>query len=68
MILGDNKTCLYPLIFDKDDSNGTNIIQYFVIHGLGLCIKLNSFVAHMFYVWSFGHNRAVPISTKKNGY
>ena len=35
------------------------------MHGLGLCIKLDSFVAHMFYVWSFSHNTAVPIAIKK---
>ena len=35
---------------------------------LGLRIKLDSFVAHMFYAWSFSHNTAVPISIKKNKY
>ena len=51
MGLGDPTSCVYQLIFDENDSNYTNIIQYFIMHGLGLCIKLNSFVAHMFYVW-----------------
>ena len=38
------------------------------MYGLGLCIKLNSFVAHMFYPWSFSHNAAVLIATKQNTY
>ena len=33
----------------ENESNDTNIIQYFIMNGMGLCIKLNSFVAHMFY-------------------
>ena len=36
------------------------------MHGLGLCIKVDSYVAHMFYAWSFYHNTAVPIDIKKN--
>ena len=38
------------------------------MHGLGLCIKLNSYVAHMFYACSLGHNKSVPISIKHNRY
>ena len=36
--------------------------------GLGRCIKVDSYVSHMFYVWSFSHNTAVPISINKNKY
>ena len=36
-------------IFNEIDNNDTNIIQYFIMHGLGLCIKLDRIVAHMFY-------------------
>ena len=35
--------------FDENDINYTNIIQYFIMHRLGLCIKLNGFVANMLY-------------------
>ena len=38
------------------------------MHKLGLCTKINSFVAHMLYAWSFGHNISVPISIKQNKY
>ena len=62
MGLDDPTTCVYKLIFDENDSNDTNIIQYFIMYGLGLCIKLDSFVAHMFYEWLFSHNTAVPIA------
>ena len=51
MVLGDPTTCVYQFIFDENDSNDTNIVHYFIMNGLGLCIKLNNFVAHMLYVW-----------------
>ena len=62
MGLGDPTICVYQLIFDENENIDTNIIQYFIMHGLGLCIKLDSFVAHMFYEWLFSHNTAVPIA------
>ena len=42
MVLSDPKTCVYQFLKYKFDTNDTKIIQYFVMHGLGLCIKLNS--------------------------
>ena len=66
MVQEDPTTCVYQLIFFQYDSNGTKIIPYFIMHGLGLCIKLNSFVAHMFYAWSFSHNTVVQIAIKHN--
>ena len=38
------------------------------MHGLGLCIKVDSYIAHMFYAWSFSHNIAVPTAIKMNKY
>ena len=38
------------------------------MHGLGLCINVDSYVAHMFYAWLFSHNSAVPIAKNKNEY
>ena len=49
--MGDPKTCVYQLIYDENDSDETKIIQYFIMHGLGLCMKVDSYVAHMFYAW-----------------
>ena len=49
MVLSDPITCVYQYILDQYDSNDKNIIQYYVMHGLGLCIKLKSYLAHMFY-------------------
>ena len=62
MVLGDHITCVYQFIFDQNDSNDTKIVQYFIICGLRLCIKLNSFVAHMFYAWSLNNNTSVQIA------
>ena len=68
MGLGYPTTRFYQFVFDKYDSNDKNIEQYFVMYGLVLCIKLNIYVTHMFYVWSFRHNTAVPIAIKQNKY
>ena len=56
MVFDYLKTCVYQLIVYENDSNDTNIIQYFSMHGLLLFIKLNSFVSHMLYEWSFSHD------------
>ena len=36
------------------------------MHGLGFCIKVDIYVAHLFYAWSFIHNTSVPIAKKNN--
>ena len=64
--IGDTTTCVYQFIYNEKDMIDTKITQYFIMHGLGLCIKVDSFVAHMFYAWSFSHNIAVPIAKKQN--
>ena len=68
MEIGDLTTCVYQFIYDETDKNDTQIIQYFIMHGLGLCIKIDINVAHLFYAWSFSNNTAVPITKKKNKY
>ena len=62
--MGDPKKCVYQLVYYEKDSVYTEIIQYFFMHGLGLCIKVDSYVAHMFYAWSFSHTE-FPIDIKK---
>ena len=54
--------------FYGDDSNDTKIIKYYIMHVLRLCIKLNSFVAHTIFAWSFSHDIAVPIEVKQDKY
>ena len=66
--MGDLTKCVYQFLYNEKDSVYTEIIQYFIIHGLGLCIKLISYVAHVLYTWSFIHNTAVPIAIKKKKY
>ena len=68
MGLDDPTTYFYQFISIESDSNDTKIIQYFIMHGLRLCIKFNSFLAHTFYAWSFSNNIAVSIDIKKNKY
>ena len=68
MGLGDPITGVHRFILDENEINDTKIIQFFIMHGLGLYIKLKSFVAHVLYVWSFSNNTAVPISINKNKY
>ena len=38
------------------------------MNGLGLCIKVESYVEHMFHAWSFSHNSSAPIDTKNKKY
>ena len=65
MGLGDPTIYVYQFKFDKEDSDYTHIIQYFVMYGLGLCIKLDSYVAYMFYAYRpSSHNAEVPIAKK----
>ena len=66
--MGDPTTCVYQFIYYENDNDYMKIIKYFIMHGLGLCIKVDSYVAHMFYEWSFSHNRTVPIYINKNEY
>ena len=65
MGLGDTTICVYQFIFDKEDINDTHILHNFFMNGLGLCIILNSYVAHIFYTWPFNHNTLVPIYIKQ---
>ena len=64
MGLGDPTRCVYRFIFDPDDSYDKKIIEYFLMHGILLCIKLNSYMAYMFYAWSLSHNASVLSDTK----
>ena len=45
----DTTTNFYRFKFHKEDIYNTHILQYFVVNVLGLCIKINSCVAHMLY-------------------
>ena len=62
----DPTTCVYQFIYDEKDENYTQITQYFIMHVLGLCIKVDSYVVNLFYAWSFSHNTAVPIDKNNN--
>ena len=64
----DTTACVYQFIYDEKDSVDTNIIHFFIMHGLGLCIKVDIHVTHMLYAWSFSHNSEVPIAIKKSKY
>ena len=66
--MGDPTTCVYHFIYYEKDKNDTQVTQYFIMHGLVLCIRVDSYVARIFYAWSFSHNTAVPIAKKKNKY
>ena len=68
MVLGFNKTCVCQIPFYDVDSQNTHIPHCFVMHVLGICIKLNSYVADMFYTWSLSHKTALPIYMRQNKY
>ena len=56
--MGDPTTYLFQVVYDENDSDNTKIIQYLIIHGMGLDIKVDSYVAHIFYAWSFSNTTA----------
>ena len=62
----DPTPCVYQFIYNEKDIVDIKTIQYFNMHILALCIKVHSYVAHMFYAWSFSHNTVVPIAINKN--
>ena len=64
--MGDSTTCVYQFIDKENDNDDMKIIQYFIMHGLGICINLDSYVAHMLCACSFIHNTTVPIAIMKN--
>ena len=66
--MGDTTKCVYQFIYDENYSDKTKIIQYFIMHGPVLCIKVDSYVAHMFYEWSFSNNKEFPIFIDKKEY
>ena len=66
--IGDSTTYGYIFIHDENDNYDTKTIQYFVTHGLGLCIRVDSYVEHMCYACSFIHNTSVPIYIKNIKY
>ena len=47
--MGDPKTCVYQFIYDENDNDDTKLIQYFIMHVLGLWKKVDSYVSHMLY-------------------
>ena len=61
----ETTTCVYQFIYDENENYFTKIIQYFIMHRIGLWIKVDSYVAYMFYLWSFIHNTSFPIAIKK---
>ena len=63
--MGNPTTYVYQFIYNEKNNNDTQITQYFVLHGFRLCIKIDSYVAHMFYAFLFSHIKAVPISKIK---
>ena len=64
--MGDYTICVYQFIYNEGGSFDTEIIRYFIMYGLGFFIKVDSYVAHMLYAWSFGNNTVVPISIKRS--
>ena len=66
--MGDPTTFFYQFIYDQNFSDDTKIIQYCIMQGLGIFIKVDSYVAHMFFAWSFSYSTAVPTDIKKNKY
>ena len=63
--MGDPTTYVYQIIYYENENDDRNIIQYFILHRLVICIKAYSYVAHMFHACSFSENTAVPKDIKQ---
>ena len=61
-------TCVHQFIYDENNNDEMKTMQYFLMHGLVLFIKVYSYVDHMFYVQSFSNNTEVTIDIKRNKY
>ena len=66
--MGNSTTYVHQFINNEDVNDSTTTMQYCNMHELGLCIKLYSYVAHMFYARSLIHNTSVPIAISKSIY
>lgn len=51
-------TCAYQHVIIKQD---IQLLQFFVMHGLGSCVFLHDFISHNFYAQSFLHNTSVCV-------
>ena len=51
-------TCCYQQV----KSENCEIVQYFVMQGLGSCVLLEDFLAHHFYSGTFVHNTSVGVA------
>ena len=62
------KTCGWVIlqnVFINSFAMKIKIIQYFIMNRLALCIKVDSYMADMFYAWLFTHDKSVSIAIKK---
>ena len=60
--MGYPMTHFYHFIYNKLDANGRYILIYFAMHGVGICVELENFVANIFYERSFSHVTAFPVA------
>ena len=61
--LGKSTTCVYQFLVDDCFENASpDIIQYFLLDGLFLCVRMGSHVCHMFYGHTFSHRTSVGIA------
>ena len=51
-----------------DPTDDTKIIQYFVMNRLGLSIRIDIYMSHMFCACSFSNNTEVSIAINNNKY
>ena len=57
-------TCAYQFISKEEDN--IEFIQYFLMRGLGACVRQGSHTSHLFYAGLFSHCTAVPLFVKDN--
>ena len=60
-------TCGYQFVNDEDDEENDDFecFQYFVMPGLGICVRVRENSTHGFYAFSFTHLTAIPLVISK---
>jgi hypothetical protein len=59
--LGTPTTCAYQFVAAAN----IDVLQYFILEGLGLCVRLTSFLGHSFYAYTFVHCTSICLMRKE---
>mmetsp|Transcript_7289 Transcript_7289/g.13285 ORF Transcript_7289/g.13285 Transcript_7289/m.13285 type:complete len:637 (-) Transcript_7289:103-2013(-) len=63
--IGSASTCAYQFVYRTESlKDEIELVQYFILAGLGVSVRMSSFVVHMMYAHTFSHMTAMPLVIK----